>query len=480
MPKVARSGLSNPETDSHTACRNAQNAWQSLATEISGQGRMRVSRDGGKTYPLHRERKITEQLPNQPAAVLIYDNSGCAHTFCIDLDSSKGGPGAVQRDYTALSATLTRLGLPHFADQSPNGGIHIYIPMAEPLPFPDAAEVARALEARAPSFDPLPMLGLSSGCIRPPGSRHKSGGHQQLIGTTTAAWEATQTGATPQAWRRFATELAFSPTDRREFGAHAAAPAGSITADEAVTHLDSLHRHTAPDSRYQTIARTGAYDPTQYSTPSEARQAVIWSPVAAGWKFTDVAVRVTNGTWPGLASFYARYSPGARHSALVRDWKSATAFEKQRRTGRQNGSVRVNTTSEPKTHRGDTYQEIRTWSNAVDLEFDGNRRDDLAARAVLAAMAEAAQKSASTTISFGNRSLSVATGLDQSTVGKVLNRLSSEDDPLIDLVRESSGVLAHTYSLVVPKRFEQFASKRSWKRGKLHGVRPAFRELGLP
>jgi DNA-binding transcriptional regulator YhcF (GntR family) len=95
------------------------------------------------------------------------------------------------------------------------------------------------------------------------------------------------------------------------------------------------------------------------------------------------------------------------------------------------------------------------------------------------AMAEAAQKSQGTVISFGNRSLAVATGLDQSTVGKILKRLSAEDDPLVDLIREASGVLAHTYSLRVPDSVADVAGRRTWKRGKMHGVRPAFRELGL-
>jgi hypothetical protein len=475
MSTVARGVSTTPKTEPASACRDAQTAWSSLAEAISGQGRMRVSRDGGRTYPLHRERKITEQLPNQPAAVLIYDNSGCAHTFCIDLDVSKGGVDAVQRDYTTLTSTLRRLGLPHFADRSPNGGIHIYIPMAEPLPFHDAAGVARALEACTPTLDPMPMFGLTGGCIRPPGSRHKTGGHQELIGTPTAAWEATQHGATPEAWRRFATEVAFAPTDRREYGASRA----EDDATGAGSSLSPLHRHNAPDSRYQAIARTGEYDTSKYATASEARQAVIWSAVAAGWTFNDVATRVANGTWPGLAALYARYRAGTRHHALLRDWKSAVTFEKKRRTAETTQSVRVHTTREPKTHRGDIYEQIRTWVNSVDLEFDQNRRDDLGARAVLMAMAEAAQKSQGTVISFGNRSLAVATGLDQSTVGKILKRLSAEDDPLVDLIREASGVLAHTYSLRVPDSVADVAGRRTWKRGKMHGVRPAFRELGL-
>jgi hypothetical protein len=468
---VARDISATPNHSS--ACREAEDAWRALAPVVAGRGRMRVSRDGGKTYPVHRERKITDELPNQPAAVLIYDNNGCAHTFCIDLDVSKGGTEAVERDYQALVSKLRRFGLPHFADHSPNGGIHIYIPMAEPLPFHDAAGVARALEACTPTLDPMPMFGLTSGCIRPPGSRHKTGGHQRLLGTLTEAWESAQTGATPEAWRRFASEVAFTTTNRREYGATDADP------DESVTQLTPLHGRTSPDAGYQTIARTGEYDGTRYASASEARQAVIWAAVAAGWTFNDVAARLANGTWPGLASMYARYRSGTRHAALVRDWKSAIRFENERRSKSVGDAVRVGTTSGPKTHAGGTYQQIRSWVSAVDLEFDQNRRDDLGARAVLMALAEAAQKSGSSVIAFGNRSLAVATGLDQATVGKILKRLCAEPDPLIDLVREASGVLAHTYSLRLPDRFAAEAGRRTWKRSKFSGVRPVFRELGL-
>lgn len=468
---VARDISATPNHES--ACRDAEDAWRSLAPVVAGRGRMRVSRDGGKTYPVHRERKITDQLPNQPAAVLIYDNNGCAHTFCIDLDVSKGGTDAVQRDYRSLTSRLDRIGLPHFADQSPNGGIHIYIPMAEPLPFHDAAGVARALEACTPTLDPMPMFGLTSGCIRPPGSRHKTGGHQRLLGNLTAAWQSAQSGATPEAWRRFATEIAFTTTDRREYGAVEAHD------DQTVSQLSPLRGRNAPDAGYQAIARTGDFDTTRYASPSEARQAVIWAAVAAGWSFNDVAARIANGTWPGLASMYARYRAGTRHAALVRDWKSATQFENRRRSRARGDAVRVGTTSGPKTHAGGTYQHIRSWVSAVELEFDQNRRDDLGARAVLMALAEAGQKSGGSVISFGNRALAVATGLDQATVGKILKRLCSEADPLVDLVRESSGVLAHTYSLRIPDRLGVEAPRREWKRGRLSGIRPAFRELGL-
>lgn len=472
VTKVTRDPSSSPHTDAESACRDAETAWRALAQEISGRGRMRVSRDGGRTYPRRYERTIGDAVPNQPAAVLIYDNSGSARTFCVDLDVSRGGIEAVERDYRSLTAILSRLGVAHFADRSPNGGIHVYVPLAEPLPYPDAAATARALAARTPTMDPMPMLGIDSGCIRPPGSRHRTGGHQLLIDPLTDAWKATKEPTTPEAWARFVGELNVEATPPH-------APAGS-TYEVIEERLMARGRHTAPDATYQTIARTGDYDPDRYATPSEARQAVVWAAVAAGWAFSDVARRVGDGTWPGLAAMYGRYRRASRHGALVRDWRAAIGFEKRRRGTTGVKSVRVGTTRELKTHRGGTYQQIRTWLNAVDLIHDETRRDDLATRAVLLALGEAAQKTASMTVEFGNRSLAIATGLNQATVGKCLKRLAEEERALIILLLPANGVKAHTWQLTIPADLDDTVGHISWRRGTVHGIRAAFRELGLP
>jgi hypothetical protein len=446
---------------------SAENQWRALAARISGRGRMRVSRDGGRTYPLRGERDITDKLPNQPAAVLIFDTGGCAKTFCIDLDASRGGSDAVERDFRALRAILSRFGCAHFADRSPNGGIHVYVPLAEPLPYPEAVRVANALAARTPTMDPMPMLGIQSGCIRPPGARHKTGGHQQLLDSLNAAWKATQEPTTVAAWQGFTNELGTVEPDVTP-----ATEAGNVE------HLRPLGRHSDPDGDYQSIARTGAYDATRYRSPSEARQAVIWSAVAAGWQLVDVAQRLENGTWPGLAAMYARYRPNSRHDALVRDWNRAVRFEKQRRTKGPDSSVRVGTTSGPKTHRAGVYQEIRTWANAVDYLYREGRNDDLATRAVLYALGEAAMKTGSLEVEFGNRSLAIATGLDQATVGKCLKRLAAEDRPLIELLNPARGIKAHLWQLRLDPDLQSAVEKIAWKPGKIHGIRPPFRELG--
>lgn len=442
--------------------------WSALAQAISGRGRVRVSRDGGRTYPRRGERAIAD-LPNQPAAVLIYDRAGCARTFCVDLDVSRGGRDRVERDHAALTATLTRLGVPHFADRSPSGGIHVYVPLREPLPYADARAAALALAARTPSMDPMPMLGIDSGCIRPPGARHSSGGHQELIGSLAAAYDAVRRPATRDAWQRFVDELQPVDVDQPR--------SAETTVLEHEERMASRGRHSAPDARYQQIARTGDYDTARYATASEARQAVIWAAVAAGWALVDVARRLQDGTWPGLAAMYARYRPDSRHGALVRDWQAAVQHEKQRRSAAVSTAVRVGPTSRNQTHARGIHEQIRTWLNAARVR-QHQQRDALAARAVVYALAEAAVKAGDTTIEFGNRSLAIATGLDQRTVGKVLKQLQDEKNPLVTLTHPAKGVRAHAWTLLVPADLVDAAQALTWRRGHIHAIRPAFRELG--
>ncbi len=44
------------------------------------------------------------------------------------------------------------------------------------------------LTLRAPSLDPSPHQNITDGCIRVPGSAHKSGGHQVLVTPLTEAY----------------------------------------------------------------------------------------------------------------------------------------------------------------------------------------------------------------------------------------------------------------------------------------------------
>ena len=89
-------------------------------------------------------------------------------------------------------------------------------------------------------------------------------------------------------------------------------------------------------------------------------------------------------------------------------------------------------------------------------------------------------KTGSRYVAFGVRSLAVATGLDPSTVAAHLRVLREENDPLIDLIENDRGLAGDLYRLRIPDEIAGRAATVAWKAGKLHGLRPVFRELGHP
>lgn len=467
-------------------------AWAALAPRLAARGRARVSRDGGKSYRLRDERLVSTALPNQPAAVLLYNRQGCAPVLAIDLDVSKAGPGGLEADFRSLTGLLTRAGLRSwFSDHSPNGGRHVYVPLAEPVPFSEAREAITLLAAAIAAIDPQPMLSVERGCIRPPGARHKTGGHQLLDGPLEHAVAALNAPNDALAWRRLLGEL------RRTAPPQAAATTWRRHHDEdaSTQTLPALPGHSAPSEDFQAIARTGEYDPARFRGPkgqpgtdSEARQGVIWAAVAAGWSLVDVTRRIHDGTWPGLASFYARYSDSERHRALQRDWRRAIAFEKRRRSEPTQKPVRVCTTSPPKSQAPPAGQAptvrnvsgfVREWLTAVDLLHGPDT--DLSVRAVLYALAEAAVLTGRLEVEHGQRSLEIATGLHRTSVGRALKKLVDEpaDRLLVDLVNPASRLRADVFRLRIPELLQPACSAQPWRRGRVHAIRPVFHELGL-
>ena len=99
---------------------------------------------------------------------------------------------------------------------------------------------------------------------------------------------------------------------------------------------------------------------------------------------------------------------------------------------------------------------------------------------ILRALGEAAHKSGSRVIEFGVRSISIASGLEPTTVASHLRSLRDEPGALITHSAEALGVNADQYTLVIPEHMRSGAEALSWRKGKLHSMRPVFRELGMP
>lgn len=457
--------------------------WAALAPLLAGRPRVRLSRDGGRNYPLRNERDLTSALPAQPAAPLIHAFDGTCRTLCLDFDA-KGANAerAVLADVHAVSGLLHEAGVAWIRDRSPNGGRHLYVPLAVPLAFHRARELVEAMALIAPTLDPSPHRGIRHGCIRMPGAVHRSGGHQELEMTLDDALAVACHPNGPDAIDRLWEQL----KDQRSL-VRAAREAGNETSAEATSLLhqdDEQPREAAKVSSMSAdmlrTATDGTWNRNRYSSPSEARQAVLVSAAAAGLQLVDVQQRIQRGVWPGLAQFYSRYSPGHRQAALKRDW-----VEARRHTARKSPeTVRKTNTSRPSTQRGgrSDFQFVRTWLNAFsvsELRY-GNDRRGLTKRLVLRAIAEACMKSGSRVVSFGVRSLAVAVGTDAGTVSRHLKELTTVVDPLLRLVRRGRGTDADSYELVIPDHLQDAAESRSWRPGKIHALRPVFRALGVP
>jgi hypothetical protein len=434
-------------------------------------------------------------LPAVPAAVPIYSAAGDTRVLVVDLDVSRGGMDAVRRDAAAVRELVRAAGGRVITDESPSGGMHVYVPLAVRIGFHQARDLALALAARTPTMDPSPNQNLTDGLIRPPGSAHPTGGHQVLHGTLTDAHHLASTGNPPRVLTALTglltTELAALHTREHQLLEPVDAGPGDLPRRSGARELSA---------DYQRIARTGVYDTTRYRSPSEARQAVLDAAVWAGLTLPAVLARIENGTWPGLASFYTRYRhPKTRRKALLADWTKALAYVTAQQARKPTQSlVRNSPTSEPPSHGGAPpdfdqdqqrargtpaeFQWIRSWWSALSLvEHDRyTDRAGIGKRWVLRALGEAAMKTGSRYVAFGTRSLSVATGLDHTTVAAHLRALREEDDPLIDLIENDRGLQGDLYQLRIPDQITARAGRVAWKAGKLHALRSVFRELGHP
>lgn len=487
MPTVAVAGDSATTSTGATrrvvldpAANAAKEAWSALVPLMSADRWMLVSLDGGKTYRRRGRRLIRPTPPPQPAAIPLYDGTGRTRLLAIDLDTSKTNFDVVMRDLTAIENLFRHVGGRPIIDRSPSGGHHVYLPMAEPMPLGQAKALARAIANRWPSVDPTPMLNAQTGVIRPPGSLYKRGqGHQELVTPLAVAYDALRRPTPPNAIRLLEYEL------REELmrlpDSHT--PDGSLSDDFADAPWQPLPRGPRSlTARYGQIAATGIYDTNRYASPSEARQAVLCSAVAAGMRLGDVASRMESGLWAGLNSFYQRYHQHNRRRALIRDWHEANRYvEKQRAHTLQQSPVQKCDTRGPNTHRGagtaHSYQEIRTWTAAVDDYAPEHLTADQ--HMLLRALAEAAQKTGTTEIEFGVRSLSVAAGKrTHQALAKNLAQLRNAADPFIERIEEHQGVVADRYRLRLPQRYDEHTFRARRRRGVIHGLRAPFRELG--
>jgi hypothetical protein len=469
-----------------------EHAW-SLAPLIAGAPSYRLGRWIGQRFQYPRPKnapKITRSLPERPAAVLVHGPDGSVATLCLDFDTSKALKGVVDRDAARVGGLLSACGLSFVEDFSPSGGRHLYIPLRDRMGSAEARELVEALALMATSLDPSPHQNVTDGCIRVPGSVHKSGGHQTLITPLSRAYDILRRRNSAQALVELRAALAPELARKRALKAREA----KAVVTQRTGGLQALSLRAGSEAPLRRVARTGLYDTARYKSPSEARMAVLNHFSACGWSLQDVQNELA-GQFPGLA---ALYGDAARHARLLPyEWAKAQAFTATKapqkplsRRDREKSAL-INNTSQPLTTGGagkrssaGVHQLVNNLENilyaVLDRRLQTRGREGLSLRLLVRGLLGYMRAKETDILDVGCRTLAAAMGKHHVTIARLLPILVQASDGILTKIADAHHKAADVYLIQLPERYEQLAKELSWRKGKIHAVRPVFRALGDP
>lgn len=463
----------------------AEQAWV-LAPLIAGQPVYRTGRWIGPRFQYPRPAtalKISKALPTAPAAVMVHGADGSVATLCLDLDTSKALKAVVDTDAANLRDRLSECGVTFVEDSSPSGGRHIYIPLQERLDASKARELVEALALTAASLDPSPHQNVTDGCIRVPGSAHKSGGRQVLITPLSQAYDVLRR-RNPTAVIA-ALRAALAPELLRNHARKARQSKTAATQQTAAAHL--LQLSTGAETALRRTARTGLYDTTRYKSPSEARMAVLNHFSACGWTLTQVQNELT-GQFPGLAALYG--SPAKQDRLIKQEWSNAEAWTRKSEPRQQRGKYAlINNTSPteptggaPKPSTAAIHQLVNDLENVLFAVLDHRLKDrgrqGLSLRFLIRALLAYMRTKETDLLDVGCRTLAAAMGKHHVTIARLLPVLADASDGILIKVAEARHKAADAYLIQLPEQYQQLARELTWRKGKIHSIRPVFRALG--
>lgn len=481
-------------------CSAHAQAWAALAPLIAGAPVMRFATRAGK-YPRPRSAPplITRALPERPAAVMVHGPDGTVSTLCLDLDTSKALQPVVDADSTAISALLTSCGLRFVADHSPSGGRHIYVPLLDRLAAEDARELVEALATRFPSVDPGPHQNVTEGCIRPPGSWHKTmTGHQVLDTPLTQAYDvlrlrnpATGVAALRRALAASIHQVRARKTTKTTTPAPVEARAATRDTYSPTAGSRSPENALLRGSILRGVARTGVYDTARYKSPSEARMAVLNHLIA--WQVTLPETQRRLGTdFAGLAALYG--TPQRQARLLPQEWANAAAWVAEKKDApviRQRYSNKYDT-GHLLTHGGGVNErsgvsvraEINDLENVLysvlDQRLAHTGREGITLRFLIRAVIGFARAKDTLLIDVGCRAFALAMGQHHGTIARLLPRLAKHSGGMLAKLKDAHGTRADAYLLALPDQWKDLAAATAWRKGKIYGIRPLFRALGAP
>jgi DNA-binding transcriptional ArsR family regulator len=478
----------SPDSSAPRREGSPNDAWV-LAPLIAGQPIYRAGRWIGDRFQYPRPRtpqRITKALPAAPAAVMVHDVDGSVRTLCFDLDTSKARKAVVDADAFRLTKLLAAAGLSYVEDHSPSGGRHVYVPLQEPISAAEAREFMEALTLRAPSLDPGPHQNVTDGCIRVPGSAHKSGGHQMLITPLTEAYgiltRRNPTSLLIQLRNELAPELYRVKAAKQRL-----TRAQSATTPRAEGQFSAVLNTTSrSDSPLRAVARTGLYDTARYASNSEARMAVLSHFAACKWTIDQVHAGMAS-EYAGLADLY-----GTKTERLLPiEWAKAQAFtgtktapqwSSKKTAHNYNTSPTKVTGGSPTSSSHAVHQLVNDLENVLysvlDQKLKQQGRAGISLRLLIRAVLTYMRTNQTNLLDVGCRTFAVALGKDHVTIARLLPMLEAASAGILTRIDRGRGRNADTYAVHLPQQFEQLARQLTWRKGKIHAIRPVFRVLG--
>lgn len=267
------------------------------------------------------QRAVSADAPEVPWAVYLADTERRFHLLAFDCDAKTvGGAAAAARDADAIAALLNDAGLDAVVCESgPSGGRHVWTGLAEPVDAESIASLARLARHVCPSLDIAPLSNPVTGCVRPPGAPHRSGGCSNVLrGSTRALTEPSGTRAQVVALVERLAQLVTDTEPTRAIDPHRPLP------------VDENGRLYLPGPRRDLPASsTAALDEDAASGDASA---VLWrvliGAAAARWRYADVAALTDRPGFEHVRSYRDRSRRVTRGRAdaervLRRQWDKA-------------------------------------------------------------------------------------------------------------------------------------------------------------
>ena len=273
-----------------------ESSWE-LTRAISPRDRVRTavleSHGGPYSNAYASTAVITGQRPAGPWAMYLANQHGYVY-LCFDLDASKGNAA---HDAGRLSLWLDELNIEHLVTVSgPSGGRHVWIALDEATDPQLIRELADLAGSLLPSLDKSPLSNPDTGCVRPPGAPHRTGGASTIArGSTTTLQRASTT----------IDELALLRDFLVDAGAEIPVAPVSIVrgmARDEHGHPYLVGKRREPSSRIRALIADAPADDS-----STTQAAVLAGLARARWRYAEVAALIAHS--PALE--HARSRPGA-------------------------------------------------------------------------------------------------------------------------------------------------------------------------